>query len=213
MRLGRAARLAALLVLANAAIGVWAWQRLPAAIAVAFGPDGLPHAWAPKPLGLSILPATAALVTLGVGLAVSTLPGGEGRARSGGPFGLLVAPAALLLVAQAGLVARALDPAFDWARWLFLALAVLLTLTGASLGRLRRNHLMGVRTRWTLADAGVWTRTQRLTGRLMVASAVALAAAVAFLPDRPLMIALLILGAVGAPVAGAVYSARPGRTG
>jgi uncharacterized membrane protein len=41
---------------------------------------------------------------------------------------------------------------------------------GNSMGKVRRNFFIGIRTPWTLASEAVWYATHRLAARLMVAS-------------------------------------------
>ncbi len=59
---------AATLVAASAAAGVWGYLTLPAGatIAMQLGPDGKWHEHLPKAQGLAILPAVAAMVVAGV---------------------------------------------------------------------------------------------------------------------------------------------------
>jgi uncharacterized membrane protein len=211
MNLRRPLLLASLLIAGNAAMAIWAVIRLPPAttIAINYGLDGRPHSFLPVAGGVAIMPAVAALVTL----VLAALPGvarnPKGLAASAPAYGLLMTSLpALFLVAQAGLIAQAMDPGFDVLRWVFLAAAVLLMLVGNVLGKVRHNDVFGVRTRWTLADPRVWDKTHRFTGRLMVLGALALAAVAAFMPDHPLLIATLVLAAAGPPLAGGIYSAR-----
>ena len=51
----------------------------------------------------------------------------------------------------------------------FAATGVMLIVVGNILGKLRANYVIGIRTRWTLADPTVWDKTHRFTGRLMFA--------------------------------------------
>lgn len=210
MNLQRPLRLAALMTAASAAMGVWAWRQLPGAtIPMNYGLDGHPHALLPIWQGLAVMPAVSAGVTLLLGALPRIAPNRKGLEASEGPYGLLImALAALFMVAQAALIAQAIDPAFDVLRWVFLAAAVVLVLVGNLLGKVRHNFVFGVRTRWTLADPRVWDKTQRFSGRLMVLAALALAAFAAFLPDHPLLIVSLVVAAAGPPLAGVVYSAR-----
>jgi len=45
---------------------------------------------------------------------------------------------------------------------------VLVTFLGTSFGKLTRNHVIGICTRYTLASDEVWSRTHRVGGRLFV---------------------------------------------
>ncbi|HTX49099.1 MAG TPA: SdpI family protein [Caulobacteraceae bacterium] len=210
MNLARPLILAAVLTAASVAIGAWAYIHLPAGAAfpINYGLDGRPHSYLPKAEGLGIMPAVAVLV-LGI---FATLPLRSRRlARSADAYGLLVIGlAALFLTAQAALIVQAIDPSFDVLRWIYLAAAVLLLLVGNILGKLRQNSVLGVRTRWTRADARVWDKTHRFAGRAMVAGALVLAAVALFVPDHRLLIAAFVLAVAGPLLASAAYSARLG---
>jgi uncharacterized membrane protein len=207
--------MALVLIAASAAVGVWAFRMLPAGaeIATHFNVRGEPNGFMGKALGLAVIP----IVGLVVVAILATAPrwrGGEALASSGGAFGIvLIGVAAMFLVAQGAIAMHALDPSFDVFRWLFLAVGVLMVVIGAVLGRIPPNRLVGIRTRWTYADEGVWRRTHRFTGRLMTIAGVALAAVASIGADHTdLMVALLICALVP-PAAGVIYaraiSARP----
>lgn len=49
-----------------------------------------------------------------------------------------------------------------------LGVSALFVYLGNSLGRVRHNYFMGIKTPWTLANEEVWRRTHRLGGRLFV---------------------------------------------
>jgi len=208
--LTRPVALAGVLTAANAALGVWAYITLPAAARIALnyhGLDGVGHDTMPKAAGLAIMPAVSAVVTLSLALAPLRSRRIQGLEASSGAYGLMVTSlAALFLVTQGGLITQAIDPAFDVLRWVFLASAVVLVLVGNTLGKVRHNDIFGVRTRWTLANARVWDKTHRFTGRLMVLGAVALAAVAFLVPDHRVLIPALVLAAAGPPLAGVIYS-------
>lgn len=57
----------------------------------------------------------------------------------------------------------------SWVRFLPTSLiGILLVVLGNALPRLRPNSAMGVRTRWTLRDEGVWRKTHRAGGYILV---------------------------------------------
>ena len=209
MNLTRPMVYAGILTAATFAIGAWAYVILPpgATIAISWrGLDGA-HGALPKVVGLAIMPLVALVVISSLSLAPLRARNPKGLEASAGSYGLLLTSlAALFLVAEGALVERAINPDFDVLRWVFMAAAALLILVGNTLGKVRHNDVFGVRTPWTLADARVWDKTQRLTGRLMVAGALLLAAFAGFLPDHALLIATLVAVAAGPYIAGAVYS-------
>jgi uncharacterized membrane protein len=215
MNITRPVALAGLLTAGAAAIGAWACVTLPAAARIAInyhGPGEAPDGAVPKTVGLAIIPVVSAIVTVSLALAPYRARMIKGFEASSGAYGLLITSlAALFLVTEGALVAQAMSPSFDVLRWVFLACAVLLILVGNTLGKVRHNDIFGVRTPWTLADARVWDKTHRFTGRLMVLGAVALAAVAGFLPDHRLPVATLVLAAAGPMIGGAVYSYLIGR--
>jgi immunity protein, SdpI family len=210
MNLTRPLMLAAVLTLASAAMGVWAYVNLPtdAVFPMNYGLDGRPHSFLPKAEGLAVMPLISALLTAVLTYIPTRAHNKEGLFASADAYGLLLTGlAALFLVAQGALIAQAFDPTFDVLRWVFLAAAVLLVLVGNSLGKIRQNDKFGIRTRWTLADARVWDKTHRFAGRAMVLAAAALAALTYLASDRAVLIAGLVIAAAGPPLAAVLYSA------
>ncbi len=209
MRLQRSLLLALVLIAAAAAVGAWAYRTLPpgAEIAVHFNAHGEPDGFAPKWPGLAVAPIIGLVVVVVLGLGSQLGRNRQALAQSGGVFGIvLIGVAAMFLVAEAAVAMRALDPAFDVVRWLFLAIGILFVLIGAVLGRIAPNGLVGIRTPWTLADDEVWRRTHHFTGRLMALGGVALAAVASLGADHTDLLVALVVCAAGPPVAGAIYS-------
>ena len=209
MNLRRPLLLAAVLILAAAMVGVWAYRLLPAdaTIAVHFNGQGAANGVMPKGVGLAVAPIWGAVVLLALAFIPRLARNKDGLAQNAGAYGIvLIGVAAIFLVIEAAIAVRAMDPTFDVLRWIFLAIAVLFVVLGALLGRIRRNGVLGIRTPWTLKDEGVWNRTHRFTGRLTVLGGVALAG-VAFIgaDHTDLIVALVVCGA-GPALAGAVYS-------
>lgn len=209
MRLQRSLLLALVLIAASAAVGVWAWRMLPAGaeIAVHFGARGDANGFMPKWPGLAIMPIFGLVVVLLLAVAPRWMRSGEALVRTGGSYGiLLIGVAAMFLVGEAAIAMHALDPSFDVARWLFVALGILFVVIGAVLGRIPPNGLAGIRTPWTLADAEVWARTHRFTGRLLTLGGVALAAVATLGADHVDLIVALLVCILGPVLAGVIYS-------
>jgi uncharacterized membrane protein len=209
MRLQRSLVLALVLIAASAAVGVWAYRMLPqeAEVAVHFNLRGQPNAYAPKWSGLAVMPAIGLVVVVLLAYAPRWARGGEALVRAGGAYGIvLIGIAAMFLVGEAAIAMRALDPAFDVLRWLFLAVGILTVVIGAVLGRIPPNRVVGIRTPWTLADEGVWIRTHRFTGRLMTLAGVALAAVATLGADHTDLFVALIVCVLGPGVAGVIYA-------
>ena len=208
MNITRPAILSAGLVAASAALGLWAYETLPdqARIALHFGLNGQPDGFAPKGWGLALLP----IISAGVLALLYVLPRmarQKGLEASAGPYGLMmIGVMAVLLVAQATVVARAMDPAVDVLRYVFVSVGVLFAVLGNILGKVRHNFIFGIRTPWTLMNETVWDKTHRFTGRLMFVGGLVLAAAAILSPNHALILGVLISAAAGPALAGAVYS-------
>ena len=197
------------LILAAVVVGVWAYLKLPAGavIPVHFSPHGDPDGFMPKAPGLALMPCIGAVVVLVLAFATRLAPNRKGLDASAEALGVvLIGVAAIFLVSEAAVVARAMDPNFDLIRWLVLAIGVLFVVVGNFLGKVRHNYLIGVRTPWTLRDERVWDKTHRFTGRLMVLGGVVLAASAVLAPGHGVLIGVLVLAAAGPGVAGVVYS-------
>ena len=211
MNLRQPILVAAMLNAGAVAIAVWAYFALPADAMIAItwhDLGGRSHDAMPKLFGLALVPAIAVVVTISLVLAQLRARDRKGFESALPAYGLLISSlAAVFLVAEGAIIARALDATFDVIRWVFLACAVLLVLLGNALGKVRHNALIGLRTPQTRSDARVWDKTQRFTGRLMVGGAIALAAIAFFAPDHRLLIAALVAAAAGPVVAGSI-SAR-----
>ncbi|HEY5071981.1 MAG TPA: SdpI family protein [Caulobacteraceae bacterium] len=211
MTIRNAALVSAGLVAATAAVGVWAWWRLPAGatIAIHFNFHGDPDGFAPKAVGLALMPLIGALVVALLAALPAIAPRRKALEASADAFGtVMIGVAAIFLVTQCAIVARAMDPRFDVIRWLFVAIGVLFIAVGNVLGKLRHNYFIGIRTPWALANERVWDKTHRFTGRLMLLAGLTLAAGAALIADHRLIIALLIFCAAGPAIAGAIYSWR-----
>ncbi len=166
--------IATALVAASVAAAAWAWMTLPAGGGVPInylGLDGIRHHGVSRP-SLWLLPAVAAIVTLGMTAGSRRISGVE---RAAEVFDMtMISVAGLLLVTQVALVSRSFDADYNVLRPVAIATGVLLIAVGNYLGKARQNAFIGIKTPWTLADATVWDKTHRFTGRAMFAGGVAL---------------------------------------
>jgi hypothetical protein len=197
----RSLMMAAVLIAAAAAIGVWAYAILPPDAAV---PLLLAAGVSNKGEALAVAPALGAgLLAI---LAVATRPGPSAPGRSGAGGLALVGLAALCLVAEAALAASAIAPQVDALRWLVLAAAVLLVLGGYAIQRLIPPPVAGQGP-----DAGAAFRSRlrarRVIGRATTISGVAVAAVVSLSSDRAFWFAALI-GAAATPLIASRLAAR-----
>jgi uncharacterized membrane protein len=105
-----------------------------------------------------------------------------------------------LLVLHLAILAAGTGAVVSVQRVMAGCLAVLMLVLGNSLGRIRPNWFMGVRTPWTLDNPEVWRRTHRVAAWLLVGAGVVTGAAALVRGVNPLGIGL------GAVMAMAVVS-------
>ena len=176
MRITSATWVAAALIAASTAVALWAWLTLPVGGGLPvnyLGFDGVRHHGVSR-AALWLMPVISGFVAV----SMTAAPGlGAQRWVDRAPelFDVtLIAMAGLTLVAQAALLGRALDADFNVMRPVAIATGVLLLSIGNYLGKARQNRFIGLTTPWALADATVWDKTHRFTGRSMVLSGLAL---------------------------------------
>jgi uncharacterized membrane protein len=161
------------LIAAMLAIAAWAWQASPplARIPVHWGLNGQPNGWAPKSKALLMLPVTA----VGLTVLFAVLPAIEPRRRNlissrqlyyaGWIGGLVVLAIAQYLIAS---TAVGLHP--DISRTTLFAVACLYLVLANFLGKSRSTFFVGVRLPWTLTSELAWEKSNRLMGRIFVAT-------------------------------------------
>lgn len=158
------------LLLADLAFGAWALPRLPERIPVHWNLAGEADGFgAPWPHAV-LLPA----VGLGLWALLLVLPLVDPLRRNYGRF-----PATLklfrwlvpLLCVGLHLAATlaSLGLPVDHGAAVRALLAITFVVLGNSMGKLRHNWFIGIRTPWTLASEEVWTRTHRLAAPIWVA--------------------------------------------
>lgn len=176
----------------------WAWLQLPAdaQIAIHWGVDGQPNGYAPKTIGLFLLP----LITLGVAVVFWAIPAVEPRQanieKSGKPYGAIwVAVLVLMLGVNVVVVGSALGATFDVSRIVLVGVGALFVVIGNYLPKVRPNYLLGIRTPWTLTSDLSWDKTHRLGGRIFVLEGV-LFLVLGLIKPAPEALLVLLLGGV-----------------
>lgn len=169
MRITTATWVSGALIAISMGVALWAWQMLPPGAGVPvnyLGLDGVRHHGVSRE-ALWLIPVISGFVTIAMTFAPG-FGGQRGVERATEVFDMtMIATAGLLLVVQAALVGRALDADFNVMRPVAIATGVLLLAVGNYLGKARQNGFIGIKTPWTLADATVWDKTHRFTGRGM----------------------------------------------
>lgn len=180
----RADRIAALIVLGMVAVGLYGLVALPpeAKIAIHFDASGRPDAWTHSRWALFALPMLA-LVLWGLFALLPRLERERENLMRSQPALDVIALATLALLAalQVLTVATSLGTLQLPPNSYLVALGLLFVAMGNVMGKLRPNHSVGIRTRWTLAHDRVWDQTHRFGGKVFVVAG----AALALLPALP----------------------------
>ncbi len=192
------------LVYSAAVLGVmtiasaWAWIQLPAgaSIPIHWGIDGQANGFAPKEIGLLLLP----VVLLFVDLMLTVIPRIEPRRanleRSGKAYGATwIGVVSVLGAIHLLIVAVALGAQLDVGRLVLISVGALFVVVGNYLPTIRPNYLMGIRTPWTLASDLSWVKTHRIGGRVFVIEGLAFLLLGA-LGITPLVLAIAVVSAV-----------------
>ena len=152
-------------------LSAWAWTQLPAdaSIPIHWGVDGQANGFAPKPIGLFLLPAITIAITALFAVIPRVEPRRANLERSGTAYrATWVAVVTLMGVIHAAAIAAALGTQFDITRVVLSGVGALFVVIGNYLPKVRPNYLMGIRTPWTLTSDVSWQKTHRLGGRLFV---------------------------------------------
>ena len=208
MRLRNETVLSGLMVLAMAGLGLWGHFALPdALIAIHYNFQGQADGFAPRDQALLIMPAVALVLHLALFSVVPAIARkGELLSRSSAAYGsICLATIALLTKLHMALVLAAAGTPVSPVTVTTLGGGLLLVVIGNYLPKARRNHFIGIRTPWTLADERVWDKTHRLAGPLLMAGGLAIVGAVFVVPFERLA-AVFIAGWAAPLVISLVYS-------
>jgi uncharacterized membrane protein len=203
-----------LIVAAMVGLSAWAWSLLPdtARVAVHFDANGVANGFAGKEQALLMLPAMAAGLIVLLGVIPYIEPRRFNLAASAKLYrAAWIGVIALLALAHAMIVLKALHVAVDVPHLALPATAVLFMVIGNYLGKTRSNFFAGIRTPWTLSSDYSWEKTHRLTGRLFVlAGAIALVASFALAAKlaAEIMVAGVLASAMVGVLASYVYWRR-----
>jgi uncharacterized membrane protein len=200
--------IAAAVLLVSLAVSLWAWGRIPDGeqIPIHWGLDGRANGWAPKPVGLLLVPGIIAIMGIAFGAIPYLDPRRDHQARST-TARLWIMGAALLVLGVVHVAATltAVGASVDIGRVVVIAVGGLFVVIGNYLGKVRSNWFVGIRTPWTLSSEQSWTRTHRLGGYLFVAAgAVSILLAIV---AGPSVSAIGLIGTAGvAAIVPVVYS-------
>jgi len=156
------------------------WDRVPDRIPIHWNLYWQLDAYAGKLVGTLLLPAmNVGLFLLGLVLPPldPRLRAYDGETRDGTLRALrafLLAGTSFLCCFQLAILASALGMAVNIFLVVQVGAALVFLVGGNLLTKLRPNHLIGIRVRWTMNSREVWMKTHRFAGRLLVAAAIVL---------------------------------------
>lgn len=164
------------IIAAMLAAAAASWSRAPERLPVHWNLAGEVDRWGGKAEALLVLPAIAFGMYLLFTFLPRLDPGRRNYERFAGPYRLIMLG---VLTLMAVLHAVSLAPVYGITpninRVLPFAAGLLFVLIGATMGKLRPNWFVGIRTPWTLSSKRAWTRTHRLGGWLFLASGLVVA--------------------------------------
>jgi uncharacterized membrane protein len=145
------------------------WCLLPELLPAHFDAHGVADRFVPKDESAFLLPVLGALL---VAVLIALEPRGLSEPESGSQarvYAQVVAAIAGLQLLQTVIkLMTGMGVPLDVPVWSTTGLGVAVMVIGNSFGKLTRNSIIGIRTRWTLASDEVWARTHRLGGWLFV---------------------------------------------
>lgn len=202
MKLNTPMVVAAVLTAVSMSASIAAYTRLPELVPVHWGPDGRVDGYASRQVVSVLLPALMLLVPALGALFGRYAPRRENLRRSAAATGTaIVCTALMLLMLHLAILAFALGVDVDMPKVSISCVGLMLAGIGNVLGKTRSNHLIGIRTPWSMASERVWDRTNRLGGKLLFVEGLATAAAAWLLPSSHHILlavtALLIFTAIG----------------
>jgi uncharacterized membrane protein len=156
-------------------VSAYAWYQLPgdARVPIHWGINGKADGYAGKVVGLLLLPGIMALLLALIWFISSFEPRRSRLSESWKAIGVIWIGLSLFLSLIHGVVIwAALGHAVDTSIVIVMGLGALLCVTGVYMGKVRSNYFVGVRTPWTLQSDLSWSKTNRLGGKLLVATGV-----------------------------------------
>lgn len=201
----------AIIVVGSLALSAWAWTQIPddALVPIHWGIDGRADGFAPKPVGLLIMPIAAAVVAALLAVVPRIEPRRANLERSGKAYGATwIAVMTVLGGVHVLAIAVALGATLDVARIVLTGTGAMFVVIGNYLPKVRPNYLMGIRTPWTLSSDLSWVKTHRIGGRLFVVEGLILVV-LGLLRPEPVVLAIGLVGAIAAIlIVSVVYSYR-----
>jgi uncharacterized membrane protein len=145
------------------------FRRLPQEIPIRWDTEGHANGWLAKPWGALLLPLVSLSTALLFIIAPSVMPSAFGVAAPPRFYPIIVAAFTSFVTFGAAVqLLVATGSPLNLQRLVVAAAGGLLVVAGNYLGKVPRNHLIGIRTPWTLSSGYVWERTHRFAGPVFV---------------------------------------------
>jgi len=159
--------LCCLIAIAVTGYTLFVYSSLPNIIPTHWGADGKVNGYGSRNT-IFIMPVT----TIGMTLLLLALPWMSPKNFSIETFRYTYNYIMLIVTAMMGylsfvIIHMTLHPQWNYTKPMIGGMLLFLGLLGNSLGKVKRNFFMGIRTPWTLANDQVWVATHRLGARLM----------------------------------------------
>ncbi len=166
----RSALATAIILLAGALIyTALVYSRLPDKLPIHWNIKGIVDGWADKRTALMMMPLTVAVMFMLIPLLPAISPKAFNLDTSRDSYNyIMVVLIALMIYIHIIIIVAGMSTGLDTGKALMAGMYGFFALMGNTLGKVRRNMWMGVKTPWTLASDKVWDPTHRLAGKLMV---------------------------------------------
>jgi uncharacterized membrane protein len=145
------------------------YASLPATMPSHWGVNGRPNGYSPREIGAWVLPAMMVFIWVLSVVLPKVDPKKANYEKFGATYDLVfTAILGFQALIQWAMLNIALGHAVDLNTIVYVGLGSLFAIMGLALPSSRPNWFFGIRTPWTLSDEGVWQRTHRTGGALMV---------------------------------------------
>ena len=182
------------LILLPMVFGLAVFELLPAEMAIHFGYDGVADNYTTPIVAVVILPLIFLTFHLLCFWITAKFYRGHALEKKVAELLYWMMPTACIIV-MASIYALAFDLPVRISMFFYLLFALLFIFIGNYLPKCRRNQMMGVKIKWTLANEENWNMTHRFTGKVWFWCGIGCLPLV-FLPDRfflyPMIVILLI---------------------
>ena len=186
------------LILASFLLGAYFYAIMPEQVASHWDASGSVNGYMPKLFGLFLMPVISTIIFLAFLVIPRIDPLNENIAKFRSYFDLFILLLfGFLFYLYLLTIAWNLGYRFNIIQLIAPAIGLLIYYAGVLTENAKQNWFIGVRTPWTLSSERVWSKTNRLAGKLFKAAGVLAALGAAF-PERAIFFILVpvILAAI-----------------